>query len=103
MILAQVMVEGKVNTRGKNILVSVYSKDSHHLISVNDNGLFECRLPRYEECVIVAYEKSNGPKTFSFNTEKSCSEAIKLNITLNDPRPDDKLSLIHISEPTRPY
>jgi len=87
---AQVMVEGKINTRGKNILVSVYSKDSHHLIPVNDNGTFECRLPRYEECVIVAYEKSNGPKTFSFNTEKSCSESIKLNITLDDPRPKDQ-------------
>ena len=90
MILAQVMVEGKVNTRGKNILVSIYSKDSHHLIPVNDNGSFECRLPRYEECVLVAYEKSNGPKTFSFNTEQSCSESIRLNITLDEPRPGNR-------------
>jgi len=80
---AQVSVEGNVNTRGKNVLVGAYSKSAHQLVPVEDNGDFFCRLPRYEECVIVFYELNSIPKTVSINTDNSCTVPIKLNINLD--------------------
>ncbi len=80
---AQVSVEGKVDTRGKNVLIGAYSKSAHQLVPVEDNGNFFCRLPRYEECVIVFYELNSIPKTVSINTDNSCTVPIQLNISLD--------------------
>ncbi len=85
---AQVIVEGKVQSnKGANLLISTFSKDSHQLVPVSDDGRYQASLPRFEECLIVFYSYNTQAKVYSFNTTESSKEVIQLNVHLEGERP----------------
>ena len=84
----QVLVEGKLSSsKGANLLISTFSKDSHQLVPVSSDGSYQASLPRFEECLLVFYSINAKPEIYSFNTEESLAEAIKLNVQLEGPKP----------------
>ena len=88
---AQVLVKGSVsNMQQRNILVSIYSKGTHQLIEVAGDGKFEAELPRFEEVLLVVYGAKTQPVTYSFDTEQTATEPIKLFVSLNSDQPTKK-------------
>ncbi len=81
-VVAQIMVEGKIPVQGQNSLVSLYSTDHHQLVDVEQNGNFQVVLPRYEECILVFYGTNLLPQCVSIYTDEPYAKAIPLNIQL---------------------
>ena len=86
---AQVPVEGVLHWRGESpAYVSVYAKDSHQLIPLKKDGKFACRLPRFEECILIFYQKNSYPKSISINTDQAAASGIEIRLTLDQGEPE---------------
>ena len=84
----QVLVEGKLmSSKGSNLLISVFSEDSHQLVPVSGNGAYQASLPRFEECLLVFYSYNTKPKIYSFNTEEGSAAPITLDVQLVGEKP----------------
>ena len=84
-LAAQVEVQGWAKAIGEGkIYLSIYGKDSHQVIRVDQDGSYSCRLPRFEEVIMAFYQKNSVPKTVSINTSESNGQISRLNISLEE-------------------
>ncbi len=81
-VWAQVKVKGRAFSSGKNVIASIYYKDSHLLTPIDANGQFEATLPRFEECILLFYGIDLLPRALSFNTYESCPQPIPVSVNL---------------------